>query len=32
MEAVRGDTGPQGRPFQIVENYQGNRRQITAKG
>ena len=26
METVRGDTGPQDRPFQTVENYQGNRR------
>ena len=29
METVRGGTGPQDRPFQTVENCQGNRRQIT---
>ena len=31
-QTLRGDTGPQYRTFQTVENYQGNRRQITAKG
>ena len=31
METVPGDTGPQNRPFQTVDNYQGNRREITAK-
>ena len=28
---VRGEAGAQVRPFQTVENYQGNTRQITAK-
>ena len=32
METVRGDTGPQDRPFQTVDNYQGNRQKIIAKG
>ena len=25
MQTVRGDTGPQDRPFQTVENYQGGK-------
>ena len=30
MDTVRGDTRPQYRPFQTVQNYQVNRRKITA--
>ena len=31
METVSGDAGPQDRPFQTVENYQGNRQKSPPK-